>query len=170
MAARKKHSWMFKRHLKPKHIQLEIVLSRRETSQGSSLGIKIRGEGIRILQDLVALSPGLEVTWFATAKDLGEFALALELAGKSPCDPKTLNRAAMKHLESKPEFTLEVALVSLRWLCEGYGYEITSLDVLNAFRACMAAAEKLGRQEATLTRIRELLNGHSHDGGFVRNV
>jgi len=124
----------------------------------------------RILEDLIAQSPGNEGSWFATAKDIGEFDLALELAEKSPCDPKTLNRAAMKYLESNPEFATRVAQISLRWLCEGYGYEITSLDVLDAFRTCLLAGEKLGRREATLSRMREIINGLSLDGGFVKSV
>jgi hypothetical protein len=76
----------------------------------------------------------------------------------------------MKYLESNPEFATRVAQISLRWLCEGYGYEITSLDVLDAFRTCLLAGEKLGRREATLSRMREIINGLSLDGGFVKSV
>jgi hypothetical protein len=42
----------------------------------------------QILSDLVAATPGQEGKWFATAKELGFYDLALELADRSPCDPK----------------------------------------------------------------------------------
>jgi len=76
----------------------------------------------------------------------------------------------MKYWESNPEFATRVAQISLRWLCEGYGYEITSLDVLDAFRTFLIAGEKLGRREATLSRVWEIINGHNLDGGFVKSV
>ncbi len=48
----------------------------------------------RVLADLIATTPGEEGKWFATAKTLKRFDLAMQLAWKSPCDPKTLIRAA----------------------------------------------------------------------------
>lgn len=48
----------------------------------------------RLLTDLMAATPGEEGKWFATAKTLKRFDLAMQLAWKSPCDPKTLTRAA----------------------------------------------------------------------------
>ncbi|MBK7903809.1 MAG: hypothetical protein IPJ97_13370 [Proteobacteria bacterium] len=48
----------------------------------------------RLLSDLIATTPGEEGKWFATAKTLKRFDLAMQLAWKSPCDPKTLIRAA----------------------------------------------------------------------------
>ncbi len=43
-----------------------------------------------ILADLVREVPGEEGKWFATAKDLGLYHLAVRLAWTSPCDPRTL--------------------------------------------------------------------------------
>ena len=45
-----------------------------------------------ILRDLVASQPGQEGKWFAAAKDTGFFDLAIELANRSPADPRTLSR------------------------------------------------------------------------------
>jgi hypothetical protein len=42
----------------------------------------------RILSDLIKRSPGDEGKWFATAKELGLYEVALQLVRKSPCDPK----------------------------------------------------------------------------------
>ncbi|HFD86223.1 MAG TPA: hypothetical protein ENJ35_00935, partial [Gammaproteobacteria bacterium] len=58
----------------------------------------------QILSDLIATTPGEEGKWFATAKELKLFDLALELANRSPCDPKTLTRAARDFLDTKPAF------------------------------------------------------------------
>ncbi|MES9874573.1 MAG: hypothetical protein ABW146_15820, partial [Candidatus Sedimenticola sp. 6PFRAG7] len=43
----------------------------------------------QILADLIATTPGEEGKWFATAKDLKLYDLALELANRTPCEPKT---------------------------------------------------------------------------------
>ena len=51
---------------------------------------------VEILNDLIARTPGEEGKWFATAKELGLLDLALDLANKGPCEPKTLNRAGRK--------------------------------------------------------------------------
>ncbi len=62
-----------------------------------------------ILEDLVALTPGEEGKWFAAAKDAGLFNQALELAGRTPCDPKTLSRAARDYAEKLPAFAVGAA-------------------------------------------------------------
>ena len=56
-----------------------------------------------ILRDLVASQPGNEGKWFAAAKDAGFFELAIELANRSPSDPRTLIRAAKDFAVERPE-------------------------------------------------------------------
>jgi hypothetical protein len=46
-----------------------------------------------ILRDLIASQPGQEEKWFAAAKNSELFELAIELANKSPSDPRALIRA-----------------------------------------------------------------------------
>jgi tetratricopeptide (TPR) repeat protein len=72
----------------------------------------------QILSDLIATTPGEEEKWFATAKELELYDLALELANRSPCDPKTLIRTARDYLDSEPAFALGSAIAALRWLSE----------------------------------------------------
>jgi hypothetical protein len=48
--------------------------------------------------------------------------MAGELANQSPCDPKTLTRAARDFVEKNPGFALTAGLAALRWLSAGYGY------------------------------------------------
>ncbi|MCU7922778.1 MAG: hypothetical protein KZQ88_08765 [Candidatus Thiodiazotropha sp. (ex Dulcina madagascariensis)] len=87
-------------------------------------------ESPQILADLVATTPGEEGKWFAMAKDLKLYDLALELANRTPCDPKTLTRAARDYVDTELTFALVSAMAALRWLSEGWGYEVTSGDVM----------------------------------------
>jgi hypothetical protein len=101
-------------------------------------------EPSRILGDLIASTPGEEGRWFATAKTLKPYELALALARRAGVDPKTLVRAARDHLESQPAFALEVALAALYWIARGEGYELTGADVAAAGDHAAAAAAALG--------------------------
>jgi hypothetical protein len=123
----------------------------------------------QILSDLIELSPGDEGKWFTAAKELKMFDLALKLVGDSPCDPKTLARAAHAHLDREPAFAEGAGFAALRWLVLDFGYEITSLDVWSAYHATLKAAEALGHADKTKTGIRELVKGERHDG-FVRQI
>lgn len=121
-----------------------------------------------ILEDLVETTPGEEGKWFAAAKSVGLLDQALDLARRSPCDPRTLTRAARDFVTEKPRFAVEAGLLALHWLVEGYGYEITSGDVWAAYNATVAAAKTLGEEETVLDRIRSMV-GESGDG-FVAQI
>jgi len=123
----------------------------------------------QILKDLIERSPGDEGKWFATAKKLGLYQLALELVHDSPCDPKTLARAARDYAEREPAFAEGAGLAALHWLVRGHGYEITSLDVWSAYHSTLRAAELCGNLEETKALIRNLVSAES-TGGFVRQV
>lgn len=69
----------------------------------------------------MASTPGEEGRWFATARSLKCYELALELARRSPTDPKTLTRVARDHCASEPAFAREAALLALHWLGAGFG-------------------------------------------------
>lgn len=124
----------------------------------------------RLLSDLIATTPGEEGKWFATAKTLKRFDLAMQLAWKSPCDPKTLIRAARDNLERAPVFAGEVALAALHWICEGRGYELTSLDVRMAWRLANEAGNVLGQSERVALRIRTMLRPSTREVRWVREV
>lgn len=122
-----------------------------------------------ILSDLVTTTPGDEGKWFAAAKDAGLYDEALAVAGRTPCDPKTLARAARDFGEKEPGFAIGAGLLSLHWLVQGYGYEITGADVWDAYRATLAAAERRGIGAEVKERIRSLVAGE-RAGGFVTKV
>jgi len=123
-----------------------------------------------LLEDLVASTPGDEGKWFATAKEVGLFDEAIRLAKQTPCDPKTLTRAARDFADVRPEFAVEAGLAALHWLVEGYGYEITSADVWAAYTATMKAAEKAGRGGEVLARIRTLVVSETYGERFVTGI
>ncbi len=111
-----------------------------------------------VLADLVTTTPGEEGKWFAAAKDAGLYEEALELAGRAPCDPKTLTRAARDLASDRPAFAVDAGLLAIRWLLEGYGYEITGADVWAAYDSTIKAAEKSGSSVEVRARIVALVN------------
>ncbi|MGC9372904.1 MAG: hypothetical protein ACP5DY_06250 [Thermovirgaceae bacterium] len=110
----------------------------------------------RILQDLVSKTPGDEGKWFAAAKSEGLYVEALNLAERSPCDPRTLIRAARDMAESNPDFAIGAGRAALKWMLLGYGYEISRFDVYNACRWTLQAAKKIGRTKETVADIYEM--------------
>jgi hypothetical protein len=120
-----------------------------------------------ILRDLAARTPGGEGKWFAAAKDAGLYDVATRLANTSPCDPMTLARAARDFGETLPEFAVEASAASLRWMAEGYGYELAVIDVIAAYSAGLRAAERLDRAQDFTERIKALVVGTNP---FVRDA
>jgi hypothetical protein len=123
-----------------------------------------------ILNDLVRTTPGDEGKWFAAAKDAGLYQEALALAGQTPCDPRTLTRAARDHAEKNPAFAVGAGLLALHWLVEGYGYEITSADVWAAYRETTKAAAQQGSVAETRERIRTMVAGETFGERFVTRI
>jgi hypothetical protein len=72
-------------------------------------------QAAEVLADLAADTPGEEGKWFAAAKDARLYDLALDLARRSPCDHRTLARAARDFAERRPAFAVEAGLLALHW-------------------------------------------------------
>ena len=123
-----------------------------------------------ILADLVKTAPGDEGKWFAAAKAAGLYEDALVLASRTPCDPKTLSRAARDHAEKEPAFAVGAGMLALNWLLLGYGYEITSIDVWDAYRATLLAAERLGAAAEVRERVRKMVAAEGAGERFVTKV
>ena len=123
-----------------------------------------------VLSDLVQLTPGDEGKWFAAAKDAKLFDEAIALANQTPCDPKTLTRAARDFAETHPAFAVEAGLAALRWLVRGHGYEITSADVWAAYTNTIKAAENAPAADEIRSRIRALIDGANARDGFVAKI
>lgn len=97
----------------------------------------------KILLDL-ARSSGEPGRWFAAAKDAGFLDLALEFANTGRTDPRTLSRASRNFLKKDTRFCLEVGRLAIQRILEGYGYELTGMDLIDAYHHFMAAAQALG--------------------------
>jgi hypothetical protein len=124
-----------------------------------------------ILRDLVASQPGNEGKWFAAAKDAGFFELAIELANRSPADPRTLIRAAKDHAAERPEFALAAGMTALRGIADGWGYDIMSSDVLGAYAAVLAAANAAGTDVTMVNaNVRAIIATSGSGGEFVERV
>ena len=111
-----------------------------------------------LLDRLVEASGSEPGKWFATAKTLKVLDLASSLAWASPCDPKTLIRAARDHRATQPEFAMQSALAALHWMSMGHGYELTGLDVMTAHGLaidCASLANQTDLAMATLAKVLE---------------
>ena len=111
-----------------------------------------------ILMDL-AESSGDTGRYFAAAKDVGFYDLALKFAGEGRTDPRTLSRASRDFARKESMFAMTVGRLALERLLQGHGYEITSLDVLDAYRHFIAAAEILGLGESATRDAVTMANG-----------
>ena len=125
----------------------------------------------QILRDLVVSTPGAEGKWFAAAKDAGLFNVAIELIRNSPTDPRTLARAARDFAGDQPDFAFAAGLASLRWISLGHGYDITGLDVLDAYSAVMLASTKAGLDaQKVKAQIIEILSSAPTGQQFLKTV
>lgn len=123
-----------------------------------------------LLAALVETTPGDAGKWFAAAKEASLFDEALELARRSPCDPRTLARAARDFAAERPEFAVEAGLLALHGIIAGYGFDLTGADVHTAFRPTMAAAERLGREAEAKAAIRGLIERGGPNALWVRGL
>ena len=123
-----------------------------------------------ILSMLVAHCPGDEGKWFAAAKDSGLYDEALALVRRSPCDPKTLARAARDFADTRPAFAMEVGVIALDWLAQGYGYEVTSADVIMAHGAAVRAADRLGKRSELDACVQQLAGKYMLGENIVAHV
>jgi len=124
-----------------------------------------------ILRDLIASTPGAEGKWFAAAKDAGLFDVAIELATRSPTDPRTLTRAARDFAEKQPDFALTSGLAALHWISRGHGYEITGGDVLDAYAAVTQAAVGAGVPAQRINeQIRAMTAGTQPGNTLMRTI
>jgi hypothetical protein len=147
--------------------------NRRTTGLATFRAIADKYPGIpsrKILEDLIASGSDREGRWFATARQLGFLDVAVDLARRTPCDPRTLNRAARDLATTQPAAALDIALASLKWICEGWGYEVTGIDVHAACSSALKAGEALGRRDDTARRIVELTRSHPRIHELCRHL
>jgi hypothetical protein len=124
-----------------------------------------------VLRDLIASTPGAEGKWFAAAKDAGLLTVAMELATNSPTDPRTLIRAARDFGAEQPEFALATGMAALRWIARGHGYEITGVDVLQAYDALTQAASHAGIDTPEFVmQLQQLLAEPAPYADFLRKL
>jgi len=127
-------------------------------------------KSIDILNDLIEDTPGEPGKWFASAKSIGLYKKAAELAWASPVDPRTLTRAARDFVEKEPVFAVESGLAALHWISEGYGYEITGLDVWETYDHTMKAAKNAECVDETRKRIAIIRHGNGMGAEFINKV
>lgn len=113
----------------------------------------------QILLDLIERS-GQKGKWFAAAKSAGFLDLAVECAEHLSAEPSTLIRAARDFVEKEPKFAMQVARSALDHLLSGRGYEVTALDVSQAYRHLRSAADSAKLTSHGETMVTNLLKNH----------
>lgn len=76
--------------------------------------------------------------------------MAIDPANRSPSDPRTLIRAARDFAVERPQFALAAGMAALRGIANGWGYDITGIDVLDAYAAVLQAAGAAGMDVAVV--------------------
>ncbi len=124
----------------------------------------------KLLGHLIASTPGEPGKWFATAKTLKLFDRATQLAWASPCDPKTLTRAARDHLVKQPTFAMQCALAALHWMSMGHGYELTGFDAHEAHRLAIDAAANAQQSAQAQAAIEQVLAADRPMSAWLRRA
>ena len=86
----------------------------------------------KVLQACLSVSGGQDGKWFATARHLGLNELALELAQRGPCDPKTILNGARELEEKEPNIDFQMALAAVQGYLLEWAYEWSVYDILVA--------------------------------------
>ena len=153
--------YAFEANMKPTHLATFRALTKKYPNK----------EPLHILQDLIDSQPGNEGKWFAAAKDAGFYDLAVKLVLEHPADPRTLARATKEFSEKNPPFAIACGMAGLRWIIEGYGYEISGSDVYEAYYGILQAAKALGLPpEAIKKDILALFIQEKPCTRFVKNI
>ena len=108
---------------------------------------------------------------FAPVKDSELFELAIELGSRNSSYPPMPVRAARHFAVERPEFALAAGMTALRGLANEGDYDITGIDVLDAYAAVIAAGNAIGVDEAlTKVEVRKLIAASGIGGDFVCRV
>jgi hypothetical protein len=124
----------------------------------------------QLLDHLIGSTPGEPGRWFATAKTLKQFDRATQLAWASPCDPKTLTRAARDHLQQQPAFAMQCALAALHWMSMGHGYELTGFDAHEAHRLAIEAGSNAQQGAQAQAAIEQVLEADRPMSAWLRRA
>ena len=96
---------------------------------------------------------------------------AITLVSKHPADPKTLTRAAKEYANEKPDFSINAGMASLQWIIARFGYDITSMDVLMAYDAIIAASNHASIDQTVLKeKVRQLINNTKPNSTQVESI
>ena len=93
----------------------------------------------------------------------------LATSGKMPeSKAATVAKPSASYAKKQPAFARAAGMTGLRCIIEGYGYDITSVDVLDACSALMHAADAANIGAATVKAgIHALIAANPQGGDFV---
>jgi hypothetical protein len=108
--------------------------------------------------------------WFAAAKNAGFLDLALYFAQTGSTDPRTLSRASRDLLEKDAKFSLQVGRMAIQRMLDGHGYDLTAIDVIDAYGHLAKAAEKLGLVHAARDDVFSMATNAQRNGSPFASI
>ena len=109
----------------------------------------------RILEDLIETQDS-KGKWFAAAKTAKYLDIALDCAAQSDAAPTTLIRAARGFAIKEPAFAAQVGVYAIGHLLAGRGYEPSPIDIDEAVKHVMAAADRIEQRVRVLRELQRL--------------
>ena len=112
----------------------------------------------QVLLDLIE-TRGDTGKWFAAAKDAGFLDIAIDCASTHGADPSTLIRGARDFCARDPKFASTIALLALKSLLAGGGYDPQISEARDAATHLTEAAHLIGADDWARTELEKLANG-----------
>lgn len=94
-----------------------------------------------------------------------------QIGEPKPSGPAAAHTRRRDFTVERPEFALAAGMTALRGIANGWGYDITGIDVLEAYAAVIAATGAAGVDETVVKAdVRALIAASCGGGDFVGRV
>jgi len=103
-------------------------------------------------------------------EDAGFLNLALHFAQTGSTDPRTLSRASRDLVDDDAKISLQVGRMAVRRMLDGDGYDVTGIDVIDAYHHLVNAAEKLGLLNAARDDVFSLARNAQQRGSPLADI
>jgi hypothetical protein len=122
----------------------------------------------KILEDLIQVSASPSV-WFSASRQSGFLDLALKSALSGRVNPSTLISSSRDLIEDEPAFACQVAMRALEHIIAGDYYEVTLLEVVEAYGLAMRGAAVNHHEKILIQNLNKWIASAPRMDKMVRN-
>jgi hypothetical protein len=122
----------------------------------------------KILEDLINATSSPSV-WFSASRQSGFLDLALKCALFGSVNPSTLINSSRDLIEEEPDFAHQVAMRALEHIIAGDYYEVTLLEVVEAYGLAMRGAAANHQEKILLRNLKKWIADAPQMDKMVRN-